>query len=53
MYQKKFLVARLGKLNERPGKATQASVRKEAGIADPFLCTAGAASLSVPDSVLT
>ena len=35
MYQEKFSVVGSGKLNKRPGKATQASVRKEVGIADP------------------
>lgn len=34
MYQEKFLVLGSGKLNKRPGKATQASARKEVGIAD-------------------
>lgn len=53
MYQEKFLVVRLGKLNKRPGKATQASVRKEVGIADPPLGMAQACSLPVLDSVLT
>ena len=35
MYQEKFSLVRLEKLNKRHGKATQASVRKEVGIADP------------------